>query len=335
MNIAILGAGFCGVALAWNLLQHGYKVTVFDPNGIGGEASKIAAGLLHKYTGPHAKLNRLGIEGEAATLELLESAQKTTVEPIVLAKGIFRIGYTKEKREEYHYRAQLYSDCEWLEAANTSLLTHHTVNHPGLLINTGLTIDCIKYISGLWQACMRKGGVFIEEKIYSLDELRNFQAIGIATGAKLPPFKELGQIPIKPVKGQLLEFSWPDLPALPFSLNADAYLTMKVHTHTCIGGATFEKEFASSTPDTEIAKELLLPKLIKLFPPLAKAKILDCQAGLRASTLDHLPIIGHYGQNLFAITGMGSKGLLYHALYAKKLCGLMLDFLQARSFANK
>ncbi|MGK5594048.1 MAG: NAD(P)/FAD-dependent oxidoreductase [Parachlamydiaceae bacterium] len=324
MNIAILGAGFCGVALAWNLLSHGHRVTLFDPNGVGGEASKIAAGLLHKYTGPHAKLNRLGIEGQAATLELLELAQKFTAEPIVLAEGICRIAFGEEKREEYRFRAQQYPDCEWLETEEISLLTDETVLQPSLLIKSGLTIDCINYIKGLWQACLNKGGTFIQEKIQSVNELQDFHAIGIATGAKLPPFKELSHIPIKPIKGQLLEFSWPNLPVLPFSLNADAYLTMKANRLSCVGGATFEREFTSTAADIRVAKELLLPKLVKLFPPLANAKILNCQAGLRASTPDHLPIIGHYGQNLFAITGMGSKGLLYHALYAKKLCKLML-----------
>ncbi|HRD55095.1 MAG TPA: FAD-dependent oxidoreductase, partial [Parachlamydiaceae bacterium] len=50
MKIAIIGAGFAGLATAWHLLQHQDKipleVTIFDSSGFGGGASGIAAGLL-------------------------------------------------------------------------------------------------------------------------------------------------------------------------------------------------------------------------------------------------------------------------------------------------
>lgn len=51
MNIAIIGAGFSGLALAYFLLQSSAHVTLFDAVGIGGGASGIATGLLHPYPG--------------------------------------------------------------------------------------------------------------------------------------------------------------------------------------------------------------------------------------------------------------------------------------------
>lgn len=45
MRIAIIGAGFSGLAAAWYFLQQPHlEVTVFDKKGIGGGASGVAAG---------------------------------------------------------------------------------------------------------------------------------------------------------------------------------------------------------------------------------------------------------------------------------------------------
>ncbi len=50
MKIAIIGAGFAGLAGAYYLSEH-FQVTLFDLKGIGGGASGISSGLLHPYPG--------------------------------------------------------------------------------------------------------------------------------------------------------------------------------------------------------------------------------------------------------------------------------------------
>ena len=66
MKVAVIGAGFCGLAVVWNLLnqlfQPNLEVTLFDKTAIGSGASGVAAGLLHPYAGAHAKLNWRGKE---------------------------------------------------------------------------------------------------------------------------------------------------------------------------------------------------------------------------------------------------------------------------------
>ncbi|KAF3362779.1 hypothetical protein PHSC3_000638 [Chlamydiales bacterium STE3] len=324
MKIAVLGAGFCGIAVAWNLLQFkNCHVDLYDPKGVGGESSKIAAGLFHKYTGAHAKLNRFAIEGESATLDLLKVATEESDKPIILSRGILRVALTEEKKLEYANRASQYKDCRWLDSEAVFALTNGAQHHPGLLIETGLTIDCVSYMSGLWKACKKLKADFYQQSIADLDELRNYDAVVVATGAKLPLFEALKSLCIKPIKGQLLEFEWPDTSPLPLSLNSEAYITMKPDSMACFVGSTFERQFECSEPDFEVAKNLLFPKMAALYPPLCNSKVIGCRAGLRASTPDHLPIIGQFGHNLFAITGMGSKGLLYHAFYAKQLSQLI------------
>ena len=102
MRIAILGAGFAGLSAAWHLLRRGgCEVTLFDPKGVGGGASGIAAGLLHPYVGEEGKRSYLASEGIEATLELIAAAEKSLGEKVVLQKGIVRHTFTEELREQF------------------------------------------------------------------------------------------------------------------------------------------------------------------------------------------------------------------------------------------
>ena len=89
-RIAIVGAGFAGVATAYHVFRQvadahaeatadgktvaPVRVTLIDEKGVAGGASGVAAGLLHPYT-PRGKIIWRGTEGVAATLELVEAAE--------------------------------------------------------------------------------------------------------------------------------------------------------------------------------------------------------------------------------------------------------------------
>lgn len=89
-RIAIVGAGFAGVATAYHVFRQvadahaeatadgktvaPVRVTLIDEKGVAGGASGVAAGLLHPYT-PRGKIIWRGTEGVAATLELVRAAE--------------------------------------------------------------------------------------------------------------------------------------------------------------------------------------------------------------------------------------------------------------------
>lgn len=236
----------------------------------------------------------------------------------------------EEKKQEYSARAKQYNDCRWVEPEECLALTHGSVGHSGLFIQDGLTIDCFKYLQGLWKAAEKMGANFFDSPIEKLSQLSHYDAIVVATGAGVLQFEELSHLKVTAVKGQLLEFAWPKIDPLKICLNAEAYITMMPGGKACVAGSTYEKNYTSSLPELELAKKLLLPKITALYPPLQNAEIIGCRAGFRASTPDHLPLIGQFGEKLFAITGMGSKGLLYHALYAKKLCNQIVEKMDVK-----
>lgn len=95
MKVAVLGAGFAGLATVWQLLKERVAVTLFDPAGIGGQASAVSAGLLHTYVGLHAKYNLEGREGYLETENLLQVAERALGMAVSLKSGLLRPALTR------------------------------------------------------------------------------------------------------------------------------------------------------------------------------------------------------------------------------------------------
>ncbi|MDP1880894.1 MAG: FAD-dependent oxidoreductase [Parachlamydiaceae bacterium] len=323
MKVAIVGAGFCGLAVAWNLLKRfpDVTVTLYDKNGIGGGASGIAAGLLHPFSGAHAKLNRKGFEGIEETKQLLNIASDALNEPVIsVNKGILRLALTQLQEGDFKFCAKNHpNETAWLDSDECQKLIPQCTAVPGLWIKDGITVHCLKYLNGLWKACEKKGAQLVIQSIENLQVLNTFDQIILTIGSGFKYLPEL-KLPLTFVKGQVLELQWPlDIPPLNYPINSNTYIAMKEGNQSCFVGATYERDFSHEFEDIEIAKNELLSKAIELYPPLKDSQILKSYAGVRVSTPNHLPIIKEISPNQWILTGMGSKGLLYHALYAKEL----------------
>jgi glycine/D-amino acid oxidase-like deaminating enzyme len=315
-KIAIIGAGFSGLAAAWFLLEHPSPVTSVTLFSDGREASQISAGLLHKYVGLKSTLNPFAHEGEKKTIQLLEVAKTALGEPVILSKGMLRIALKDHQKEDFYQCASQNEDVEWLEPAQIKALNPFLPDAPGIFIHSGMLIDSGSYLEGLKKACIQKGLLIEKKHIADLSELKSFDFIILATGAHS---FNLHNLKVFPVKGQLLELEWPsDSPPLPFAINSQVYIAMTKDKNRCIVGATHEHHFRAEDPDQK-AVEDLYPKALELYPPLKEAKVLNVKAACRCTTSNRLPFAGLVQDNVYAITGMGSRGLLYHAYFAEQL----------------
>lgn len=325
MHIAIIGAGFSGLATAWHLMQSSaIKITLFDVAGIGGGASGIAAGLLHPYVGAHSKLNWRGKEGVLATLQLIREAERALNKPVADFSGFLRVALNEEQEQNFALCARTYEDVSWYTYQECKAVCPSLNCKGGIFISSAITVNANDYLQGLWKACQQKGAVLIQQKINSLSELNDYDAIVVASGAHCRFFQELSHISLTPVKGQILELKWPLIEVSKHPLSSQAYLLMNSDKSSCLVGATFERNYGCDAPNLEVARQDLMPKVSALIPELKNATILNCRAGIRASTPSHLPFVSRVNDRCWVISGMGSKGLLYHALYAEQLAALML-----------
>ena len=316
MQIAVIGAGFSGLAISYYLSSKNHHVTIFDQNPIGNSTSGISAGLLHPYAGADAKLNHRGLEAFAKSVELIELIQaKTPHRQIIQQTGILRLATTEKQKQAFSKSPSLQMpENEWLSA-----------NLPGeclagILLKKGLVIDSKNYLQSLWEVCQMQNSKFVQQKINCLSTLVDFEKIILASGANIAEFKEASHLFVKKVKGQVLEAVWPKSEQLPeYTLNGKAYIIIKPGKKNCIIGSTYEKEHLSLEKNIEIAKAKILPNVAKIIPSLETAEIVDCMSGVRGVSKDHLPIYGKLSDKVYVIGAMGSKGLLYHALVASEL----------------
>ena len=94
---------------------------------------------------------------------------------------------------------------------------------------------------------------------------------------------------------------------------------------TCLAGATYERDWESREPDPERARREILDKIRPFFPAVDKMELITCRAGLRAFTPQHRPLIQRMTKRLWVYSGLGSKGLIYHSYFAKRLVQGLVD----------
>ena len=119
MKIAIIGAGFAGLAAAYYLSEN-FQVTLFDLKGIGGGASGISSGLLHPYPGEKGRRSWHAAKALEATRELLKVAEDELGRPVANYEGILKIGECLDPEEDVE---QLSSDTFLIKSGITVFLS--------------------------------------------------------------------------------------------------------------------------------------------------------------------------------------------------------------------
>ncbi|MBA2367544.1 MAG: FAD-binding oxidoreductase [Candidatus Protochlamydia sp.] len=330
MKVSILGAGFCGLAVAWHLLHHAkshknLEVRLYDSEEIGFSTSGISAGLLHPYVGAHAKLNWRGREGFKATKNLLDAASLMIDKPVFAEnKGILRMALTQMQSDDFILCEKLhFPDVEWLSAEKCRSFVPGLAEVPALWLKNGLTVYSKNYLLGLWKACEIEGALLEKRRIHAFKEVQS-EIMIITTGGFTQDLPELSNLPLRSVKGQILELEWPkEHPPLPCALNSQAYILMSSDQRTCFVGTTYEKKYRDAKPDPKAASAEIMPKACAMLPFLKEARLVNCYAGLRSVGPGHLPFLHSFSWRTWILAGMGSKGLLYHALLAKELADLV------------
>ena len=315
MQIAIIGAGFSGLSLAWYFQQKGdCEVTLFEKKGIGGGASGIAAGLVHPYAGQQVRRSLFASEGIQATKELIAIAEKELGEELVLQSGIIRY----VQNEDQHQR--LLSHCQTFRDVKP-----HSSN--SFLIESGMTIDSLRYLEGLWRALAAKGVKLALSEVTDLSSLKGFDHIVVAAGAGAKQFPELNFLNISILKGQVLKCCASEIVELPKASSiGKGYVALSQDPQVCYIGSTYQRGDLTGSLQLELAKEELFPNIAFFFPSVTNLKVIECRAAFRVSRIGHyLPIAARVGRNIWVLTAMGSRGLLYHAYFGKELVNMLFS----------
>jgi len=313
MKVVIIGGGYAGLATCWHLMQFPHvEVTIYDE---GSGASKASTGLLHPFPGRTAARSWMAKEGMEASSALIDVAEANLGRPVANRAGIRRLPWIPWQEKEFLKQSKKDPDAIWKDG--------------GLWIPSGITVYSKLYTEGLLKGCLAKGAILKQERI---DDLRSLQAdhIVLATGSETLSFVDL---PLVPVKGHALLCRWNGA-RLPHSLICNGHITPTEDPDLCLIGSTYEYEFETREPDPKAIQQLL-DKAAAFYPPAKDFEPVELLAGIRMTSKEgYRPLMQQISPTMHVFTGLGSRGLLYHALLGKKLAQeLIPNLTQNTGFA--
>jgi glycine oxidase len=350
VDVAIIGGGVIGCAIAYHLSKSGVDVAVFDRGEIGAEASSAATGLLAPLgpltgPGPFADLLLSSFALFPSLVPELEEASGIDLE--YAQTGALRIvrniKHISNLRKRMHAWQPLGLQMYWLTGDEARLLepmlspdvcaaiyvpeesqikASHVVKSFFLAaINQGATLHSHNMITGIQRHKAKVTGVCTSQ-----DEKIGCNHLVIANGAWAAESSGWLQVPIPiiPQRGQALCLHQPSIPLRHIIFGEAAYLAPKSKQMIIVGATKEEVGFNKNT--TVGGLSWLLNTAIRLSPALESCTLDHTWAGLRPRTPDNQPVLGPAPgwDNVTLAVGHGSTGIILSPITGQMIAGLII-----------
>jgi glycine/D-amino acid oxidase-like deaminating enzyme len=328
LDFLILGQGFAGTALALELLKRGKKILVIENPEFPG-ASHRAVGLVNPVTG-RRMAKTWNYED---VIPLCHTFYKEAFSQIFGKSGSFlqerKIFKALHSVEEMNFLAAKSAsdgfediiDIHLPEAPGLPSVFQNTVGW--LEIKNGGRIDPKEYLCEA-KNHLKKNHSFLEKPFLpsELTKIENgwhwnemdFKNVVSCLGLGCP---WIGSS-LWAVKGQVYQFS--GLPDWGNQVLKTEKFIIPLTNGSGLMGSTYEREFENELPDQTGFEEItrdLSPWAMQQF------QVLDSWAGIRPTTKDRLPVIQKLDESLFALNGMGTKGVSLAPFGVKKLLRIL------------
>ena len=321
-DVAIVGGGIAGLAVAWRAAQRGQRVVVLERGALAHGATRVAAGMLAPIS--EARVGERGLLAlSRASLDrypafVAELADASGRDPGYRACGTLLVARDRDEAEalerELAERAAMGLPVERLlpsEARRREPALAPTLRL-ALDIPGDHAIDPRALSAALAVAIERAGGELREhaevariavsddgERVAGV-ELLDGQRVAadqvvVAAGAwvgALDGLPEHARIPVRPVKGQIMRLRDPAGPGLLERVirMQPGYLVPRGDGRYVLG-ATVEEQGFDTAPTAGGIFELLRDA-IELVPGVSELHVREVGAGLRPGTPDNAPVLG-------------------------------------------
>ena len=349
-DVIVVGGGIAGCLTAYLLAGRGASVTVLEAEAVGSHASGFAFGGLGPLEGsgiPNPLLDfSVWCFNRHITLAA-ELREATGIDTQFQLRDRLNLAFTPE--EVARYRADLEWQrqvagfkVEWLEPAEAVRVEPRT--NPACLgaayCQGSGAVEAYRYNLAVAQAAERQGAAIRQRRVTGLlrqgERCRGvtLESGELAAGAVVlaggPWTGKMSDwcrwnLPVRPLKGQILRLQLPDNP-MAASLNyAGSYAAAKPDGLTWAG--TTEEEAGFDAEITQAGRDKVMTDLLKMAPSLVEAELVQQTACLRPLTPDGMPIVGKVPgwDNLYLNSGGGRKGILWSTGQCQGLADLMLE----------
>ena len=356
--ISIIGAGICGLSIGWYLAKAGKKVQIFDQGKAGQKASWASAGMLASNIESEPgeeKLLPLLLESRSLWGEFAKALEKDSSIPIsISANGTLAVALNSDDKKiiehAFEYKKSLGLDLELLSGKEVRKIEPHLSPKVCLgmyslsdsFIDSRLVLKALKIAfsnaggrlhenSKIEEVLIKNGGV---KGVISNGKKISSSFVVIAAGAwsgKIKGILEKIQLPVRPVKGQMLlvRMQKSNLFLKHAVWSPRVYLVPKPDLGLYIGATVEEKNFDDKI--TAGGMHDLLRFSCELLPGIYDLEITEMSSGLRPTSRDDAPILGPLKfdnkiiEGLTVATGHHRNGILLAPITAKSISHYILE----------
>ncbi len=341
MRVLVAGAGVIGLSIADALARRGCQVTVLEMRAPGGGASRASAGLLapHTEAEPGAPLLALGTRSLSMFDDFVARVREASGCVVEYARsGTLEVGFDEDECATLERASKWLTaervDHRVLDAADLAVMEPGVSRSArlGLFIPTHGFVGVRSLITAL-AASARSHRATIETPVEVVDvridhaeviatagaRVYRADTVVLAAGAWSSRLRihGLSPVPVRPVRGQLLELRSPGAPMTRHVVWSAGCYTVPWSDGTLLVGATMEDAGFDETTTAE-GVETLMRAVKALVPASESAYFVEARAGLRPATPDGLPLLGTLPDlpNLIFATGHYRNGILLAPLTA-------------------
>jgi glycine oxidase len=348
-KVAVIGGGAIGLSVAWAAAKAGSDVRVVDPRP-GGGASGIAAGMLAPVTELHYgedALLRLNQESAAMFGDwIAELEEASDVATGYRTTGTIMVARDADEnaalQEIWAHQETLELKAERLRGSKARRLEPGLASsvRGGVLVPDDHQVDPKALIAALLVACAQAGVKFDERRAAGVvvsgarvtgveiegGEIVPADRVVIAAGcwsAEIEGVPE-GSLPVRPVKGQLLELRsrGTELLLQRNVRGQDVYLVPRSDGRVVVGATVEERGFDDVVTAGAVLQ--LLRDAFEIVPGIAELDLVDVRAGLRPGTPDNAPLLGPLEiDGLIAATGHYRNGILLAPITGRAIAELI------------
>lgn len=357
-DVAIVGAGIIGGAIAWELVRAGLRVVLLDRQQAGMEASWAAAGMLAPGAEtpdsvPVAPLGRAsltlypefvaGIEmdsgarvefepGAALQVFFGEAAERESEAFLALHRELGMRGeviapdLARKLEPELSRQAAVAVLCEDEARVNGRALTAavlEAAQKRGAELRAGTAVTQLGIAQGRVTGVLTASGAIAAGRVV------------IAAGCWSGELEQVAQYaPTRPVRGQMVAVR-SELAPLRHVLRSHSGYVVPRADGRLVCGSTAEPEAGFERGVTPEGQQRILAAAKEVVPALGRAVVVEKWSGLRPDTPDHLPSLGPTDvEGLLMATGHYRNGLLLAPITARLMREWVIEG-RAVSFATE
>ena len=318
LRVVVAGAGAIGSAVALVLARRGALVALADPASVGDNASGVAAGMLAPAS--EALLDVVS-EGHFALLLKARDAWTGFVDDLPGAPALDRSGAILKVDDPAVLLAKAQAAGISLSMLDDAEAARRApglgASGPFLFAPDDWRLDPKAMLECLHRGLLQLGGRIVRGRALDLEQ----GGVRLADGGGLPADALIWATGpdgpgLTPIKGQILRFDGVGPAEGAVVRGGGVYVAPALGG--MVAGATMEAGLSDRSISPE-AVERLHAAAAALFPMLRLLKP-EAFAGVRAATVDGLPIVGSYGtEGIMVARGARRNGWLFAPLIAQMI----------------